>query len=81
MFFESRGVEFRGFRGIAGRTLVGLGDDLGGDVVESPLAGFDNVAEGLAFHGVGAGDHSDEDGIGTEVGDAGEGGEVGSTVA
>lgn len=66
---------------IAGRALVSLGDDVAGDVIESPLAGFDDVTEGLALDGVGAGDHSDEDGVGTQVGDAGEGGEVGLAIA
>ena len=63
--------------GVAGRALVGLGDDGAGDVVEGPLAGFDDVTESLALNGVGSGHHSDEDRIGAEVGDAGEGGEVG----
>lgn len=78
---EAGGLELGSFSGVACRALVGGEDDFGVEVIEGPVACFEDIGEGMAFDDIGSSDHGEERWVGAEVDDAGEGGEVGVTGA
>ena len=51
---------------------MGLLDCLGGDVIQGPGLGIENVLQCVALNDIRAGDHADEQRVGAEVGDARE---------
>ena len=55
---------------------MGLLDCLGGDVIQGPGLGIENVLQCVALNDVRAGDHTDKKRIGAEVCDARERSEV-----
>jgi hypothetical protein len=62
-FAEAGGLEFRDAVGVAGRALVGLWEDVRGDVVKGPLFGIEDIFKGVSVDGIGSGDNADEDGV------------------
>jgi len=80
VFGQAGGFKLGGFVGIACRALVAFFNDSSGEVVEGPFTGIEDVAEGVAVDGIGSGHHAEQDGVGTEVSDAGKGSEVGFSI-
>ena len=55
---------------------MGLLDCLGGDVIQGPGLGIENVLQCVALDDIGPSHHADKQGVRAEVGDARKGSEV-----